>query len=76
MCAVDERVDAALGEREAKEILARDQEFDVIVCDMMMPEMPGIEVLRRLREEGPLESAAFERTGDETGPWWSWQNGS
>ena len=30
-------------------------------------------VLQRLRDEGPLESAAFEKTGDETGPWWDWK---
>lgn len=30
-------------------------------------------VLRRLREEGALESADFERTGDPTGPWWDWK---
>jgi uncharacterized protein len=30
-------------------------------------------VLRRLREEGPLESADFERSPDGSGPWWGWK---
>lgn len=30
-------------------------------------------VLRRLREEGPLESADFESTPGEGGPWWGWK---
>lgn len=32
--------------------LARTQQFDVIVLDIMLPEMPGIEVLKTLRGEG------------------------
>ena len=30
-------------------------------------------VLKRLREEGPLESADFEKSPGESGPWWGWK---
>jgi uncharacterized protein len=30
-------------------------------------------VMKRLRDEGPLESADFGQRGDETGPWWGWK---
>ncbi len=30
-------------------------------------------VLKRLREEGPLESADFENSSDGSGPWWGWK---
>ncbi|WP_320170531.1 response regulator [Maridesulfovibrio sp.] len=35
--------------REALEMIAKD-DFDVVVLDIMMPEMSGIETLKRLRE--------------------------
>ncbi len=30
-------------------------------------------VLRRIRQEGPLESADFEHTAGSAGPWWGWK---
>jgi CheY-like chemotaxis protein len=38
--------------REALEILRDDPAFDVILCDLMMPEITGMEVYERLRELG------------------------
>ncbi len=41
---------------EALEIL-RTQKFDVVLLDMVMPEMDGLDVLNRLRERGGLNAA-------------------
>jgi len=38
---------------EACELLVRDQRFDVILCDMMMPKMSGMDVHRWLMERFP-----------------------
>jgi two-component system, NtrC family, sensor kinase len=41
---------------EALQILSEDPTFDVILCDLMMPEITGMEVYERLRElKGGLE---------------------
>ncbi|MBI3927961.1 MAG: response regulator [Armatimonadetes bacterium] len=49
-------VHSAAGGREALE-LARQQAFTVVVCDIRMPDMDGIEAVRLLRQE--LEDAHF-----------------
>jgi len=38
--------------REALEILSKDPGFDVILCDLMMPEITGMDIYERLRELG------------------------
>jgi CheY-like chemotaxis protein len=38
---------------EAIAKLAESRRFDVIFCDVMMPEMSGVEVYRRIRERHP-----------------------
>jgi PAS domain S-box-containing protein len=43
---------AATG-REALEILARDQSWDVILCDVLMPDVSGIEVFQRIQSDWP-----------------------
>lgn len=43
----------ALGGREALEIIEREGPFAVVVSDMRMPEMNGIELLKRIRERSP-----------------------
>ena len=47
-----EIVEAGSGER-ARAILEADQRFDVILCDMMMPEMSGMDLHRWLEEDKP-----------------------
>ncbi len=44
--------------REALEILRRDPEFDVVLCDLMMPELSGADVYEWLR---PVEPELVER---------------
>ena len=51
-----EVVEAANG-AEALRILADDQGFDAILCDLMMPEVDGVEVVERLRARLPALAA-------------------
>ncbi|HEX7481143.1 MAG TPA: response regulator [Polyangiales bacterium] len=39
--------------REALELIAREPAFDVILCDLMMPDMDGRELYEQLREQAP-----------------------
>lgn len=39
--------------REALDILRRDKDFDVVLCDLMMPEVTGMDVFETLRTEDP-----------------------
>lgn len=52
--AVDECIESANG-KEALEVL-RNQEVDVILCDLHMPEMDGLELLQALQNEGRVPS--------------------
>jgi CheY-like chemotaxis protein len=45
-------VTTAKNGREALEILSGNPAFDVILCDLMMPELTGMDVYERLRETG------------------------
>jgi signal transduction histidine kinase len=52
------------GGREALDLLAREQPFHVILCDLMMPEMTGIDVYQRVKEREPgLERRIVFLTG-------------
>jgi len=64
-------VRAALGARSALEYLeGRAQDVDAIVCDVLMPEMSGIELYRELRERHPglCERVIFMSGGANTKP--------
>jgi CheY-like chemotaxis protein len=55
--------DAANG-KEALEVLSRDGAFHVLVADLMMPEMDGLELLRRAKEHDPdLEVVVISGVG-------------
>ncbi|HXX31418.1 MAG TPA: PAS domain S-box protein [Myxococcaceae bacterium] len=50
-------VSTATSGREALGLVAAGQRFDVILSDLMMPEMSGEDLLRALREEAPDQAA-------------------
>ena len=60
------QVDAAGNGREAAEKAAADF-YDVIVMDVMMPEMDGIAAMRRIRETGNTTPAIFLTAKAEIG---------
>jgi signal transduction histidine kinase len=43
----------ATGGAQALELLAHDAQFDAVLCDLLMPHMPGMEFFARLREAHP-----------------------
>jgi PAS domain S-box-containing protein len=45
-------ITTATSGRQALEILGENQQFDVILCDLMMPELTGMDVYERLRDMG------------------------
>ncbi|HLK35848.1 MAG TPA: PAS domain S-box protein, partial [Polyangiaceae bacterium] len=50
---VEHQVVAATSAREALATLRSEPEFDVVFCDLMMPEMSGMEFYEQLRREYP-----------------------
>ena len=50
--------------RRAKEILSRDRDFDLVLCDLMMPDVTGMDLLDWIRAEHPgLEARLAFMTG-------------
>jgi two-component system, cell cycle sensor histidine kinase and response regulator CckA len=49
----------ALGGTEALRVLERDTAFDVVLCDLQMPEMSGMEVYAAVRERYPALADRF-----------------
>lgn len=45
--------------REAVALLEADPRFDVVLCDIMMPDMTGIEVYEAVKERAPALAAKF-----------------
>ncbi len=52
MLRAHETVEAESGEA-ARQLLARDQDFELILCDVMMPEVSGVDLHAWLSEENP-----------------------
>src|SRR5690242_4135444 len=59
-------VEAANG-REAIEELDRTTSIDIIVCDILMPDMDGIETLREVRRRWPRIPVLMISGGDRSG---------
>lgn len=51
--------------RAALEAFREDPSIDVVVCDLVMPEMDGIEFLRQLSDEGFTPSIVISSGADE-----------
>lgn len=51
-------VTLAEGGRQALELI-RNQRFDVILCDLLMPQMTGMELYETVRNEAPLAAERF-----------------
>lgn len=49
----------APGGREALEILAHDRKFDVVLCDLIMPRMTGMELFEKVEKECPELAKRF-----------------
>lgn len=60
------QVDAAMSGREALE-LCRDQDYDLIFMDQIMPDIDGIETLERLREQAETDTPVILLTGNAPG---------
>jgi len=45
--------------REALEILVRDPSFDLVLCDLMMPEISGMELFEKVQSEFPRLAEKF-----------------
>jgi CheY-like chemotaxis protein len=56
-----ERLEVLVAEsgREALEILERDRDFDLVLCDLMMPEMSGADLYEAVRELDPALTRRF-----------------
>ncbi len=52
-------VSTATSGRLALELLARDARFDVVLCDLMMPDISGMDVYERVAEQAPALASRF-----------------
>lgn len=66
-------VSAPLGELGVNLAMSPDARFDLILCDMQMPHMSGVEVVRELRSRGCQTPVIFY--SGHLGPWESEANG-
>lgn len=60
------QIDAAMSGQEALD-LCRNQKYDLIFMDYVMPDMDGIETLNRLREQTETDTPVIMVTAGETG---------
>lgn len=52
-------ISTAQGGEQALEVLGRGPAFDLVLCDLHMPDLDGLEVYRRLLEDRPEQARAF-----------------
>jgi two-component system, cell cycle sensor histidine kinase and response regulator CckA len=64
----DHEVVVVTSGRQALELLATDADFDLILCDLMMPDMNGMQVYERMLQERPsiLDRLVFMTGGAYT----------
>ncbi len=53
------RVESALGGRPALELLERDRGFDVVLCDLMMPDLTGMDLHALVQQRWPELAERF-----------------
>ena len=69
LLAAEHEVEVASGGRAALELLARDDHFGLILCDLQMPEVSGESVWRALQAAGAgLERRIVFMTGNTCSP--------
>ena len=61
-------VEEAGGGREGLEVLSGDSQFDLVVTDVLMPDIDGIEVVKQLPELHPSTKVLAVSGGGETMP--------
>ncbi len=60
----DHHVEVADGGRCALEVIERDRDFDVLLCDLMMTDVDGVDLYERVRAAAPgLERRIIFMTG-------------
>jgi len=57
MLATEHEVLAVTSAREALELISKGERFDVILCDLMMPELTGMDLHAELLEMEPLQAS-------------------
>lgn len=59
MLVADHDVSVAASGREALEVLRQGQEFDAVLCDVMMPDLTGADLHRLIAHERPRQAERF-----------------
>jgi len=57
MLQIEHDVQALTTAREALELVARGERYDIIFCDLMMPEMTGMDLFAELTQKAPDQAA-------------------
>jgi two-component system, NtrC family, sensor kinase len=52
-------IETKLGAREALRCFGEDREFDVVLCDLQMPDMSGVELYQAVKQQWPELAERF-----------------